>query len=138
VAGPSQAGLALSLLAHRPTLPGDADAAFSLGVRLILLVPLATIAMGALLARRSDGRPRLEAAAAAVITLLGPSLLVGRLEGETAGLVFTALGGAGAALLGVGLPDALRRAKARFSGESRSSAIAVKATESPKRRKAKK
>ncbi len=103
IAGRSHFGLALSLIAHRPTSPADAADAFSSGMWLLLLGAAATVAMGAVLARRTGGRPRLEACVAAVATLLGPALVMGRIEGETAALVFTALGGAGAALLGVRL-----------------------------------
>ena len=103
IAGPAKLGLALDLFAHRAPSPADAARAFTVGGGLLLFGAAACVAMGALLARRAAGRPRLEAGVAAVATLLAPPLLLGRLEGETASLVFTALGGVGMALLGVKL-----------------------------------
>ena len=101
--GSSRFTLALALFAHQKTLPIDADAAFTLGAWLLAIGLFGTVAMGAGLSRWSQESPKLEAALAAVITLLVPPLLFGRLEGETAALVFTALGGAGMAMVGVWL-----------------------------------
>jgi apolipoprotein N-acyltransferase len=101
--GASQIGVVFEILAHRPTPPGDTSR-FALGGWLLLATLLGAAAMGTLVTRlesRDQPRqPRLEVSIAAVFLVLAPSLF-GRIEGETAALVFTSLGAMAFALLGV-------------------------------------
>ncbi len=105
-AGPSRFGVAMEVLAHRPTPPGDTSR-FGLAAWMLVVGLAAATAVGVLLARaagrKKEAPPRLEASVAAVATLLAPPLAAGRIEGETAALVFTALFSVAAAMIGVRL-----------------------------------
>jgi apolipoprotein N-acyltransferase len=99
LAGPSQIGLALRLLAHRTLEANTQDIAFSTGVKLIPVVMLGAIALGVVLTRRLRTTAPLEVTAAVLAVLVAPAVLVGTLEGEQAGLVIAALLTTGLALL---------------------------------------
>jgi apolipoprotein N-acyltransferase len=116
--GPSRIGLAARLWARRPLSEvgnADADAAFGVGLWLVVLSAVAALVSGVWLARRTRGRPRLEAGIAAVALVLVPPLLLGRLEGETAGLVFSAAGAVYLALIGVRIGAPRERERERKS-----------------------
>jgi apolipoprotein N-acyltransferase len=95
--GSGHAGLALSILARRPV--DDPDLAFKTGLWLLPAATLGCIAAGIAATRKAKGPARLEIAAAVILILCGPALAAGRLEGEQAGLVISALVGIGVALL---------------------------------------
>ena len=59
------------------------------------------IAAGFGLARIARTSPRVEGAAAAIVVFIAPVLFFGRIEGETAPLVFTLLGATGLLLTGI-------------------------------------
>jgi apolipoprotein N-acyltransferase len=89
--------LALSILARRTV--DDPDLAFKTGLWLLPAATLGCIAAGIAATRAAKGAARLEIAAAVILILCGPALLAGRLEGEQAGLVISALVGILVALL---------------------------------------
>lgn len=117
--GPSSLGLAVDLLLHRAH--EATDQSFDVGLRLIAAGGVAALVVGAVLPKLAGPKlvgkrgaactPKLEGLLAALGALVVPALLVGRIEGDTAGLVFSGLGAM--ALVLVGLRLVTRNAPAR-------------------------
>ncbi len=106
---------ALEVIAHRPTPPGDVSR-FGISLWLIAVLLFAATATGALLGRR--GAARIEAMVSVSLVVIGPPLLWGRIEGETASLVFLVLAAAGMALGGVRLARRQGKVKKGASGRA--------------------
>jgi hypothetical protein len=101
-AGPSQLGTALALLMHRP-VAGDPAVLFGVGLSLAPGAAVGAFLAGALIRRRARDAAYLEIAIAVAGVLAAPAALVGKLEGEQAGLVLSLLFALGLALLGARL-----------------------------------
>jgi apolipoprotein N-acyltransferase len=93
VVGPDGLGTAFKLLLHRPLPPGSDDLAFAVGVRMLPGAILGCLAAGIAVAQRAKRARPVETALAVLAVLTAPALVFGRLEGETAALIFHAVGG---------------------------------------------
>jgi hypothetical protein len=87
--GPSDLVVAARLLAHMPVPGVSADEAFHVGVTLVPLSILGSLACGALVRMRGGARQEIIVAILAILAV--PALVLGTLEGEQAGLVIGAL-----------------------------------------------
>jgi hypothetical protein len=99
--GQSDLVVAARLLAHMPVPGVSANEAFHVGVTLVPLAVLGSLACGALVRARGGARQEIIVALLAILAV--PALVLGTLEGEQAGLVIGALIAVALGLLGARL-----------------------------------